>query len=74
MAAGPDTQVIADLIYHVKVLYNKTGKQVHEARLVDFLHSRVPSNKVLDIIATVVRMEALECFANIQGGKTYAPK
>ena len=73
MAAGPDTQVIADLLYHVKTLFAKTGKQVHEARLVDFLHSRVPSQKVLDIIATVVRMNALTCYANANGTKTYAP-
>lgn len=74
MAAGPDTQTIADLVYQVKILFAKTGKQVHEARLVDFLHSRVPAHKVLDIIATAVRADMLECFANTNGTKTYAPK
>ncbi len=73
MMAGPDTQIKADLSTFVRGIYAKDRKPVSFSRIIHFLSSRIPSNRVVDILQTTVTAGYLKEYASSTGTKSYEP-
>lgn len=72
MTQRSDAQVIQELHFFLWRWYMAHKKEpVHEARIINFLSNRVPSDKILKIIEIAVRSEILQ---NLEGTKLYIPK
>lgn len=73
MFASPDNQIVADVLTFIKTLYVKKQQPVSQSRVVNFVASRVPSNRVLDIIGIMVKGDLIEEQVHPNGLRFYAP-
>lgn len=60
MAGKSDKQVIDDLHDYLWRLYARDKKSIHESRLISFLQSKVPSEKVLRVLELCERSNIIE--------------
>lgn len=72
MVGRSDVQVIEELHYFVTSVWRMSGqKPVHERQLFNFLHSRVPSDKIERLINVSERSNIIE---RVAGTNMYLPK
>lgn len=71
MMAGPDTQIIADLVAFARTTIVKEKRDISQSRLIHFLSTRVPTFRVKDLLGAVVGGGFLVENATQNGVKTY---
>lgn len=67
MAGRSDNQVLQELHFHLWTIYAKNPKPIHESRLMAFLSTKVPSEKIQKIIEIAERSNIL----SRQAGEPY---
>lgn len=73
MAAKSDNQVIQDLHFYLWRLWIKDGKKpIHEARIVNFLKAKVPSEKIFRVMEVAERSGVIARMAGTE--KLYTPR
>lgn len=70
MVHQSDGQVIMDLHFFMWQIYVKDKKPLHEARLINFLSNRVPTDRIIRVIEIAVRSNILNQLA---GSQMYSP-
>jgi len=71
MVQRSDIQVIDELHFFLWKIWSKEKKPIHQARLIDFLKNRVPSEKIEKIITICEKANIIERLA---GTETYRPR
>lgn len=71
MVLRSDSQVLQELHFYCVREHIRTKKPVHEALLIQFLSTKVPSEKVLRLLEVAERADVL---IRVEGTKTYLPK
>lgn len=70
MTAKSDAVVIQELHFHLWTLYSKEKKEIHESRLIHFLQTRVPSERVMRVLEIAERSGIITRMA---GSTLYKP-
>jgi hypothetical protein len=66
MVQRSDSQLIQELHYFLWKLWLKEKKPIHESRLIHFLQTRVPSEKVLRVLEIAARSSIIKLVADKQ--------
>ena len=73
MLIGPDTQIIADTVHFLDEHWEKHKEPMTQMTLLSYLSSRVPSQKVMELLAVMIKAGMITEKLTLQGIRLYMP-